>query len=351
MISQNSIDKVRDNVNLIDVVSRFVKLKPAGRTYIGACPFHNEKTASFSVNPDFYKCFGCGASGDAIKFLQEHERLSFAEAIEYLAEDMNIAIDYDKHYTPLELETIKARKKDIEICLDIAHRFYHKQLMNAPEDAPIWKYLLGRKMTKETAIDWQLGWAPAAWDNITTTLINRGFQKLGIDLGLLSEKNGKTYDKYRDRLIMPSHSKNHQLNGFVGRILSDTTEAKYINPCDSEIYNKSNELFGLNRAIESIKTEGFAILVEGNIDVITLHQHEVKNSVCPGGTALTIEQLKILKRYTDTICIMTDGDSAGQKAALKWIDLILALDFKVNIIELPWGSDPDSYVKSLIEST
>lgn len=352
MILSHIVDKIKETANIVEIISERVELKHKGKHHTGCCPFHNEKTPSFNVNEihGYYKCFGCGQSGDVFKFLQEYEKLTFIEAIELLAERYSIDIEYDKHYTPKEIETLKDRKKDIETCLNIAQNYYHKQLINAPDDAPIWKFLEARHITRETALAWQMGYAPNEWDNITTTLINRGLQKVGVELGILNESNGRTYDKYRDRLTIPSLNKRGQLNGFVGRHAgNDKNIAKYFNPSESEVYNKSTEIFGLFQAAAAIKDEGFVYLLEGNLDVVMFHQHGIENTVCCGGTALTIDQAKLLKRYTDTVCIITDGDAAGHTAAKKWIDIFLTLDIRTDFVELPWGQDPDTWIRSLTE--
>lgn len=346
MLLFHTIEKVKQAANIQEVIGETVKLTKKGSSWTGCCPFHGEKTPSFTVNEaqGFYKCFGCGAAGDVVTFVQENERLNFYEAIEKLAERYNIELEHSDYDTPEVRAERKDRAAQVEKALHLAERYYHKQLMDAPDDSAIWQLMHSRGIDRQAAVNWRMGFAPDSYDNIKTILLDNGLEKVSIELGLLGEKNGRVYDKYRGRLIIPNRNYRGALNGFIGRlIVEDPNTAKYINPAASEVYNKSEEVFGLFFAAAAIKKEGFAYLVEGNIDAVMMGINGQGNTVAMGGTAMTPEQVKAIKRHCDSVVIMTDGDAAGEKAAMKWIDELLRHDLRVNIIELPKGDDPDSY--------
>lgn len=351
MITAASITKVKYSVSLVSVVESYVELKRSGSRMTGCCPFHGEKTPSFFVNEahGFYKCFGCGAAGDAINFIMAIERLPFYEAVEHLAERNGIELEYEREYIdPATRQKAKeAAAKANDVLLFVAD-FYHKALMCQPDDAYVWQQLAQRGITRDMAARWQMGFAPDLWENLSLALAAKGMQEQAQELGLLKEGQRGLIDAYRSRLIIPSRNHKGELNGFIGRLIGNNDKApKYINPSESPLYNKYRELFGIDKALPGIKEHGFAYIVEGNIDVVMMHEHGMDNTVCPGGTALTSEQCTLLRRYTDTVCIITDGDTEGQNAAMKWIDIALMHDLVVKLIALPPEHDPDSFVRSL----
>jgi DNA primase len=346
-----NIDEVKESCNIVDVVGKFVTLKRTGATYTGLCPFHDEKSPSFSVNPagNYFKCFGCGKGGDSIKFIIEHERKDFIEAIEYLAEQNKIILQREEKEVESqesidELETMRKMT-------DWAMQKYWNCFLDAKLTDKAPQYLYDRKLTEETMLQWQIGYAPDDWKFLTKSIIDQGKWKEAQDLGLIKVKTGSNYDTFRNRIIFPIHDQKGYVVGFGGRDISGSSEQKYINSSDSRLYNKSGVLYGLYFAQKSIRHKDFncAILTEGYLDVITLHQAGVTNAVASSGTSFTETQAKLLKKYTDNVIIMRDGDRAGQKAAVRDIDILLQQGFKVSVFVLPAEHDPDSWVHSLEE--
>ncbi len=352
MIKASSIQAVRDATDIVDVISSLVKLD---RNRNACCPFHSEKSPSFHVSPakQIYKCFGCGASGDAIKFIQQHEKLDFIQAIEWLAKFYNIALELEDPQQQARIQKTLDAKKELSAIVEFA---YKKYCENAACDTPARAYWNERGYTDEIAERWGFGYAPDSFDFLTHTLINNGKYQPATESGILNESNGKVYDFYRNRLIIPIYDVYGNVTGLAGRWLptgdaeADKTAAKYYNPKDSLLYNKSKTWFGLYQAItakafakEKDGTIPAAHLVEGYFDVISWHEKEVYSTIAACGTAITEDHVKLLKRHTNHVVLVGDPDSAGFASMLKAIDLFLAADFKVEVIELPDEQDPHDF--------
>ncbi len=333
-----TVDDLLKQVDIVELISEKVELKRVGSQYRGLCPFHKERTPSFYVSPDLgvYHCFGCGASGNAITFVMETEGLSYREAVEYLARKFNI---------PFEWEKKRERKgKDLYDIMDMAHNFFVERLKSHP---PALNYLRDRGVKDEFILRFQIGYAPSDGDALTKYLINRG---VGVDkliqLGLTRRMDdGRFLDFFRGRIMFPvfSHDGRFVL-GFSGRIL-DRGEPKYLNSPDSPIFKKGEVLFGFNLARRAIVRKRSAILVEGQMDVIAMHQMGYENAVASLGTAITPEALRRLKRISDTLYILYDSDNAGLKAAHRAMNAAVSLGFTVYIVLLEKGSDPADYMR------
>lgn len=358
MIATTTIDSVRNRMDVVEVLSQFIKLKQRGANYTGLCPFHNEKSPSFSVSSakQIYKCFGCGKSGDAITFLREHEKLDYPAAIEWLANHYNITIEHDQHTTPESQETKDLRTKMFE-CIAIAQTKFEQALhSNSDAAVAVTQYLKDRFISEKKMREWSIGFAPLDFKFLTTTFINTGNYQAALDCGLIVTKEGNTHDFFINRITIPIRDLKGNIVGFGGRIVpsadpdADKKYAKYMNPKESIIYNKSKMLFGLYEAItakafNSIDGETPPVYIcEGYFDVISMHESDIHNTVAGCGTAITAEQLKILRRYTSHAVLLLDSDSAGMKAAEKTIDLLLQQDFKAEIIELVDAKDVDECI-------
>ena len=339
MLATTTIDQVRD-LPIEEVIGRYIVLKKVGANYKACCPIHNENTPSFVVTPskNIYKCFGCGNGGDAIAFVMVMENVPFYEAITIIASQHNIVIE------EVEVKGKTPEQKTQEIAMaDALHvaKEKYRLLLRDPKNINTYKYLrLNRNLSKASIIDWQIGLCPD-WQVLTQTFINSGFT-IAEKAGLLRSGNGKVYDFYHHRIVIPIHTQRGQLIGFGGRLIDGYDGAKYLNPAENDLYDKSKLLFGLDKATRNFKKHGGACLVEGYFDVIKLHQHGWDNAVATCGTALTDQQAKLLKRYTDTVFIMRDGDNAGRKAIAKDIAILAAQQFNVYVILLPEKQDPDS---------
>lgn len=340
-----------DTAHIEEVVGDFVNLKKRGANLLGLCPFHNEKTPSFTVSPSkgIYKCFGCGEAGNSVNFIMAHEHYSYPEALRYLANKYQIEIEETEAPTPEDLQQQNERES-LYIVSSYAQRYYTDQLLNTEAGQAIGlSYFKERGFTKETIEKFQLGYAPEGYDTFTQKAIKEGYQKdILIKSGLTSEKNDRLFDFFRDRVQFTIHNFSGKVVGFGGRTLkTDKKIPKYINTPETEIYNKSKILYGLFFSKNAMRREDECILVEGYTDVISMHQAGIENVVASSGTSLTVEQVKLIKRLTPNITIIYDGDAAGIKAALRGIDLILEEDMNVRVVALPEGEDPDSYVKSV----
>lgn len=343
MISETTIRAIKD-LSIEEVVSKYITLKPKGSKLEACCPFHNEKTPSFSVNntKGYFKCFGCGESGDGIAFVQKLNNMNFYEAIERMATDHNIElIEEDSKLTPEERKYEKDRKTQASELLHTANEFFKKQAL--PMD-----YLIQeRKLTQDTITEWGIGLAPDSFHSLPQLQLFAEHLQLAVDISLLNKKEGKIFDFFINRLTIPIRNHVGQLLSFGARKLpTDTNEnsPKYLNGKDSFLYNKSHVLFGLDRAVKTIGGEGYVFLVEGYFDVIKMHQHDWTNTVATCGTALTDSHCKLLKRYASSAVLLRDGDKAGQKAMLKDVPVLIENGFQVSIILLPDGEDPDSFL-------
>ncbi|MGB1316485.1 MAG: DNA primase, partial [Chitinophagales bacterium] len=349
MITQDTIAKIKDESDIIDVLGDFITLKKAGTNYKANCPFHNEKSPSFVVSPSkgIYKCFGCGKSGNSIGFVMEHESLNYVEALKYLAKKYSIEIE--ETYQTDEQKLVQSEKDSLFIVNEFAKDTFVKNLMETDEGKSIGlSYFKERGFSEEIIEKFQLGYTTE--QSTFTTLALKKTYKLDIlkKAGLTSRKEGSKYDFFRGRVMFPIHSISGKVLGFGGRILKDDKkQAKYVNTSDTEIYNKSKILYGIHFAKNAIRNKQEVFLVEGYTDVISLFQAGIENVVASSGTSLTPDQVKLVKRYTENIVLLFDGDNAGIKAALRGVDIILENGVNVKVVLLPENQDPDTYVREL----
>lgn len=344
MITQKTIQQVIDIAKIEDVVGDYVNLTRRGVNLLGLCPFHDEKTPSFTVSPakNIFKCFGCGRGGDPIGFIIEHEHISYPEAIRFLARKYNVEIE-ESGNTEEEIEK-KLVTDSLYIVNEYAKNYYTEILLNDEEGRTIGlSYFKGRNLQNATIKKFQLGYALNAKDDFTQSALKK---KYNIDhlhkLGLTTQSG---FDFFRSRVMFTIHNLSGKVVGFAGRILTSQTKfPKYINSPESEIYNKSEILYGLYFAKEAVRKQDECILVEGYLDVISLHQSGIENVVATSGTSLTKRQIQLIKRFTSNIKILYDGDAAGIKAALRGLDLVLEADMNVKLVLLPDGHDPDSFL-------
>jgi DNA primase len=348
MIKQSIIDELRFKMDITEVVSNFLELKKNQ----ACCPFHNEKSPSFRVTPakQIFKCFGCGEGGDAIRFVMKHEKKSFLEAIEWLCGFYHIGIEYDQQLQQEYEKTKDAREEQLQL-LTWAQKKFEECLHALPDDAAAVQYLLQRGYDRDKMRSWSLGVAPDDWKFLTTPCINMGKHGAGVDCGLLYSEGGKNWDFFRNRITIPIHDHNGVLVGFGGRLVPggdvDKKQPKYLNPKESLVYSKSKVWYGLQLAAKAIKEEGFVYVCEGYMDVQSMHDSAMMNTVASCGTEIDENQVKLLKRYTDHVVMCYDGDEPGQKKAMKQIDLFLKHHFKVSVVDLPEGKDPDEYINEL----
>lgn len=343
-ISEHKIEEIRSSANIVDIISEYVQLRKRGKNYIGLCPFHKEKTPSFSVSEDkqIYHCFGCHNGGNVFKFLMEYKKISFIEAVEELAEQLRIQLDFD--------QSTSEKQSEQEILFDInteVARYYSNNLLNEIDAEYARSYFESRKIKIQTIRAFGLGFALNSRDSLTKFLINK---KVDLDkalqLGLIGKSSdGRVYDKLSGRIIFPIFSPNGRVVAFAGRTLIDKPDtAKYINSPESLIYIKGRILYGLSHSKDEIRKANRAIIVEGYMDLISLYQNGIKNVVAVSGTALTDEQAQLLSRYTKNVVLLFDADTAGINASLRSIEILLKRDFDVKIATLPAGEDPDSFV-------
>lgn len=347
MISQETIDAIFQATHIEDIVEEYVHLTKRGVNMKGLCPFHDEKTPSFTVSParNIYKCFGCGKGGNAINFLMEHEALSYPEALRHLAKKYNIPIEETQ--LPEEYEAEKQERESLFLINDFARDFYIDQLFNTDLGKSVGlSYFKERGLLRKTIDAFELGFATTARDELTKSAVQAGYNiEFLRKLGLTTEHDR---DFFFNRVMFPIHNLTGKVVAFAGRqLVNDKKSPKYVNSKESEIYHKSKVLYGLHLAKQAIRKEDFCLLVEGYTDVLSLHQSGIENVVASSGTSLTVEQVRLIKRYTQQIKILYDGDAAGVKAALRGIDLILAQDLNVELVLLPEGEDPDSYIKKV----
>ena len=347
MIPKETIDKIFENARIEEVVSGFVQLKKRGANFIGYCPFHDEKTPSFTVSASkgIYKCFGCGKGGNSVSFVMEHEHYSYPEALKYLAEKYNIEVK-EKEMTPEQ--SIRANDRDsLYVISSFANKFFQQQLWETREGKAIGlSYYKERGFSEETIKKFQLGYSPKQKDALSKEALKSSFQKKYLeDSGLSIIKNESALDRFRERMMFPIHSFSGRVLGFGGRTLQKNNKAKYVNSPESLIYLKSKILYGIYFAKQHISKQNNCYIVEGYTDVISLHQAKVENVVSSSGTSLTSEQIKLINRFTKNITILFDGDAAGLKASFRSIDMILAEGMNVKVVVFPNGEDPDSFAQ------
>ncbi len=347
MIDKGTIDKIFDAADIVDVVSDFVSLKKRGVNYLGNCPFHNEKTPSFTVSPakGIYKCFGCGVGGNSVNFIMEHEQLSYVETLKYLAKRYHIEV-VEKEMTNEEKEKHDARESML-IVNSFAQKTFTKNLSESDEGKAVgFKYFKERGFTEKTINKFELGYCRSERDSFTKLAEQKGYAaNYLVETGLTIQRdNGTRFDRFSERVMFPIHNLMGKVIGFGGRTLrSDKKIAKYLNSPESQIYHKSRVLYGLYFAKKSISQNDKCYMVEGYTDVMSMHQAGIENVVASSGTALTPDQIRLIKRFTPNITVLYDGDAAGIKAALRGIDLVLEEGMNVKVVLLPEGEDPDSY--------
>lgn len=350
VISQNSIQQILSRIDIVEIVGSFVKLKKRGANYLGLCPFHNEKTPSFTVSPskEIYKCFGCGRSGNSISFLMEAEKYSYVEALRWLAARYNVEIEETE--TSPEFKQQQQVADSLYIINSFAQKFFSDYLFNSEEGRDIGlSYLKERGFREEIIKKFQIGFNPEARDGFTkAALANQYSLEYLQKTGLVNIRDGNAYDNYRGRIIFPIHNQSGKVLGFGARIIKSNDKApKYINSPENEIYVKSKILYGSYFARQAIDKADECLLVEGYTDVVSLHQAGIENVVASGGTSLTPDQLRLIKKYTNNLTIIYDGDSAGIKAALRGLDLALEESLNVRLVLIPDKEDPDSYVNKV----
>ena len=354
MITEQSIQQLLSVVPIEDVVGDYVQLRRSGSRFKAPCPFHDEKTPSFVVSPTMgiYKCFGCQKGGNAIQFLMDVENLSFIESAKNLAARFGVTLEetgggLDKE----QYQEQQLRRESIQAAVDYAADFFQQQLHETEEGTLIaMPYFRERGFTQETIKKWQLGYSPEGWESFVQAAKAKGYKtEFLLDAGLIKARdNGTHYNLFRHRVIFPIHSVVGKVIGFGGRKMSSTDPSpKYVNSPETELYKKSDVLFGLFQAKNAIKKLDKVLLCEGYTDVITLHQSGIENVVASSGTALTPGQIKLVKRFTHDVTVIYDGDAAGIKASMRGIDLLLEENLNVRVVPLPAGEDPDSYCKSL----
>jgi len=340
------VDEIKARIDIVDLVSEYIRLKQAGTNWRALCPFHNEKTPSFMVSRDkqIWHCFGCSEGGDIFSFIQKMEGLEFPEALRLLAQKAGVKL------VSQDPKLASQRNRLLDVC-QLAARFWHQVLLESAQAESVRTYLKNQRQINQTTIeDFKLGYAADSWDTLIKFLKNKGFSDQEIFLAGLSVKKERAndfYDRFRGRLMFPINDLHASPIGFSGRTLKAEEKAgKYINTPQTLIYNKSLVVFNLDKAKEFIKKDNLAVAVEGQMDVLAAWQAGTKNVIATSGTALTLDQLQILKRYTDSLAIAFDADLAGQSAAKRGIDLALGRELNVKVIVLPQGKDPDECIKN-----
>jgi DNA primase len=350
MIDRPTIERILDAAQIVDVVQEFVPLKKRGVNYLGLCPFHNEKTPSFTVSPskEIFKCFGCGKVGNSVNFVMEHEHLTYPEALKYLARKYHIDI-VEKELTPEEVEKQNERES-LLVVSSYAARQFSENLFQSDEGISVGlTYFKERGFRQNTLKKFEVGYSFEKRDGFSKKAVEEGYRKdFLVKTGLSIQHDDHLFDRFSGRVMFPIHSLSGQVLGFGGRILkTDAKTAKYLNSPESEIYHKSRILYGIFQARKSISQEDKCYLVEGYTDVMSLHEANIENVVASSGTSLTQEQVRLIKRFTQNITILYDGDPAGIKASIRGIDLVLEEGMNVKIVLLPDSEDPDSYSKKV----
>jgi DNA primase len=350
LITQNTIQQILSRIDIVEIVGSFIKLKKRGTNYLGLCPFHNEKSPSFTVSPskEIYKCFGCGRSGNSISFLMEAEKYSYAEALRWLAAKYNVTIEETE--TSPEYKQQQQVAESLYIINNFAQKFFSNALLNTDDGQDIaLSYLKERGFREEIIKKFQLGFNPEARDSFTKEALANQYNLDYLQKsGLVNVRDGNAYDNYRGRIIFPIHNQSGKVLGFGARIIKSNDKApKYINTPENEIYVKSKLLYGSYFARLAIDKADECLLVEGYTDVVSLHQAGIENVVASGGTSLTPDQLRLIKKYTNNLTIIYDGDNAGIKAALRGLDLALEESLNVKLVLIPDKEDPDSYVNKV----
>ena len=348
MIPQETVNRILDSAQIVDVVGDFVTLKKRGANHMACCPFHNEKTPSFVVSPSkgIYKCFGCGKSGTAVGFIMEHENLSYTEALKYLARKYHIEV-VEKEESAEEI-ALRQRNESLLLVSEYAGKFFQESLQTPEGQAIGYQYFKSRGLEDETIRKYGLGWAPVSRKALSDAARTAGYkEEFLIETGLsIKYEDGRLADRFFDRVIFPIHSVSGRVIAFGGRTLkTDKTVAKYVNSPETEIYVKSRSLYGIWFAKNEMSRQDKCILVEGYLDVLSMHQLGIRNVVASSGTSLTVEQIRLIRKFTNNVTIIYDGDGAGIKAALRGIGLVLKEGLNVKVVLLPEGQDPDDFAR------
>ncbi len=351
MISPSTVERIRNAANIVDVVSKYVSLRRAGSSYRGLCPFHDDSTPSFYVSPSrgICKCFACGEGGDVVQFVMKIEQLRYYEALKFLAGMYGIVVE-EREMTDDEKRS-QSERESMFVVNQWAGKYFHDTLLNTDEGKSIGlAYFRSRGFRDDIIEKFCLGFAPTAYDVMAKTALKEGYkEEYLVKTGLIVKKeNGSYYDKYHGRVIFPWFSIPGKIVGFGGRVLDSRTKGvvqKYINSPESEIYHKAKELYGLYQAKKAIAKEDNVFMVEGYTDVISMHQCGIENVVANSGTALSMDQVNLLRRFTNNITLLYDGDAAGQKAALRGTDMLLSRGMRIKILLLPDDDDPDSFAR------
>ncbi|MDB5136771.1 MAG: primase [Mucilaginibacter sp.] len=351
MITKPTIDRIMEAIDIVEVVGEFVQLKKRGANYVGLSPFSNERTPSFTVSPakGIFKDFSSGKGGSAVTFLMELEKFTYPEALKWLANKYSIEVEETVESTENKEE--ENHRESLMIVTSYAAKFFHESLLETDEGKSIGlSYFKERGFSNDTIKKFELGYSPDQWEAFTGRALQEGYQQEFLEESGLSVKrdNGTLYDRYRGRVMFPIHGFTGRVIAFGGRTLkSDKNVPKYVNSPESEIYHKSNVLYGLFFAKKAIRDEDNCYLVEGYADVLSVHQAGIENVVASSGTSLTVEQIRLIGRFTKNITILYDGDAAGIKASLRGLDMILEEGLNVKVVLFPDGHDPDSYVRSV----
>lgn len=353
-IPEDTIERIKQAADIVEVVGDFVSLKKRGSNYTACCPFHNEKSPSFNVNParQIYKCFGCGKAGDAVRFVMDIENVSYVESLRFLAKKYGIEIE-EQAPTPEDLLKQNERES-LYIVLNFAKTYFHELLTQHEEGQSIGlSYFRERGFTTPTIDAFDLGYSLNSWDGLLQEAEKRGYnrdilEKAGLILNKENESGGarKVFDRFRGRVMFPIHNVSGRVIAFGARTLvADKNQPKYLNSPETDAYHKSKVLYGIYQAKQTIRQEDVCYLTEGYTDVISLHQAGIKNVVASSGTSLTLDQIRLIARFTPNVTILYDGDAAGIKAALRGLDMVLEEGLNVSIVTFPDGEDPDSYVR------
>lgn len=350
MISKHTISRIIETARIEEVISDFLTLKKRGANFIALCPFHNEKTPSFNVNPtrNIYKCFGCGKGGDSVNFVMEHEKMTYPEALRYLAQKYNIEIEEVYNRDAEEEKKLENERESLYVVNAFAQRYFTETLLNTDEGKSVGlNYFIERGLSDYIIEKFQLGYALERKNAFTEAALREGYNldylvKSG--LTIRPEDNpDRIYDRFAGRVIFPIHNLTGRVIGFGARALQKDAKAKYVNSPENEIYHKGHILYGIHLARKAIAHEDNCFLVEGYMDVISMHQSGIENVVASSGTSLTVEQIRLIKRYTNNITIMYDSDQAGIKASFRSIDMLLEEGLNVRVVLFPEGEDPDSF--------
>jgi DNA primase len=352
MIARQSIDEVINVAHIEDVVGEYIALKKRGANLLGRCPFHDEKSPSFTVSPakGIYKCFGCGKAGNSVSFLMEHDQLSFADAIRKLAQKYGIALIEDNIQNREEYDEKQQKKESLYTVLEFAKNYFIQQLQTDEGKMIGDSYFRERGITPLAMGTFDLGYSPQGWESLVNEAKSNQFNlDFFVEAGLIKKKeDGHYFDLFRHRVIFPIHDLTGRVIAFGGRqLIKDDKSPKYLNSPETEVYHKSNVLYGIFQAKKQIKNLNLCYLVEGYTDVVSLHQSGIENVVASSGTSLTEGQIKLIKRFTDNVTVLYDGDAAGIKASLRGIDLLLEQGMNVRCVRFPEGEDPDSYCKKI----